>query len=128
MNRNILALSLFFVGLCLFSCDKYESKIEGTATYWDSTDNTAHPAAGAIITKRTVKGDTSYPVVAVIANDSGVFLFNYTTKGSWFLEGKLTKDSLTYTGVSEPFATNGTDKINCDIKLYLLITEVDTLP
>ncbi|MDR1878393.1 MAG: hypothetical protein LBQ64_02380 [Bacteroidales bacterium] len=128
MNRNVLALSLFLVGLCLFSCDKYESEIAGTATYLDSTDNTTYPAAGAIITKRAVKGDTSHPMGAVIANENGDFLFNYTTKGSWFLEGKLTKDSLIYTGVSEPFTTNGTDKINCDIKLYLLITEEDTLP
>jgi hypothetical protein len=122
-NWKISMIGLFFAGMFLMACDKYDSKISGRASYINKNNNTTYPAAGAIITKMTLKGDSLYPVIAVIADDNGEFLFEHTTKGSWKLNGKVEKDSIFYFGISDEFSTNGANHIEQTILLEAVISE-----
>ncbi|MDR1459175.1 MAG: hypothetical protein LBI60_03070 [Bacteroidales bacterium] len=123
---KISVIWLFFAGTIFMACDKYDSKISGKANYIDKNNNTSYPASGAVITKMTLKGDSLYPVVAVVADGNGEFLFEHTTKGSWRLSGKLEKDSIFYFGFSEDFTTNGNNHIEQTILLEPPINEDDS--
>jgi hypothetical protein len=121
-NWKLSMICLFFASMIFVACDKYDSKISGKARYIDK-NNTSYPAAGAVITKMTIKGDSLYAVVAVVADENGEFLFEHTTKGSWKLNGKVEKDSILYFGLSEDFSTNGANHIEQTILLEPVISE-----
>jgi hypothetical protein len=128
MNWKVWIGAGFLLGGILFNaCDKYESKITGSVHYVSMNDNTSSPAAAAVVTKITMKGDTSTLVVAVMADEDGNFLFDYTSKGTWQLIGKFEKDSVLYTGTSDFFTTNGNNAIQCNLVLYPLLTTNDSL-
>ncbi|MDR2407365.1 MAG: hypothetical protein LBE13_04535 [Bacteroidales bacterium] len=110
-NWRISVFLLMFAGVILIACDKYDSKIIGKVNYIDVNDNRNYPAAGAIITKMAVDGDSLRSVASVVANENGEFLFDHTTKGSWKLSGKIEKDTILYWGLSEQFSTNGSNQI-----------------
>jgi hypothetical protein len=110
-NWRISVFLMMFAGVILIACDKYESKIIGKVNYRDVNDNKKYPAAGAIITKIAVAGDSLRSIVSVVANENGEFLFDRTTKGSWKLSGKFEKDTVQYVGLSEHFTTNGINQI-----------------
>lgn len=105
----------------LNACDKYESKITGKVFYVDVNEGITYPAAGAVVTKMLIKGDSLHAVASVIADGNGEFLFDHQTKGSWKLGGKFDKDTTAYFGFSEEFTTSGTDKTEQDITLRPII-------
>jgi hypothetical protein len=110
-NWRISVFLLVFAGVVLLACNKYDSKIIGKVNYIAIHDNKNYPAAGAIVTKIAVTGDSLRSVVSVVANENGEFLFDQTTKGSWKLSGKFEKDTILYFGLSEQFSTNGINQI-----------------
>ncbi len=110
----LLLISIFV----LSACDKYNSKITGKVFYTDVNDNITYPAAGAVVSKMIMESDNSLtPMVAVVADANGEFLFDNTTKGSWILSGRLEKDSITYLGLSENFTTSGENQVEQNILL-----------
>ena len=117
---KIWLTGLFLVGLLFIGCDKYESTINGTATYLNVDNDTVYPASYAVISKMMKEKDSLVLVTSVIADTNGIFLFDHTTKGTWILKAKLQlNDSVSYIGFSDEFSTNGTDKKELNIQLKL---------
>lgn len=119
-NWKIALTGLMMSTLLLIACDKYESTISGTITYLDTITNTVCPASWAVVSKMQMKNDSLVLVTSVRCDTNGRYSLDHSTVGTWILRGKLfVDDTIVYSGFSDEFSTNGTDKIEKDILLNI---------
>ena len=115
-RKHYFPMIILFSAAAFWACDKYEGEISGEVVYTDMY-GTQQVAAGAIMSKVQLKGGNETVVAKQETDSNGRYVFDYTTKGSWKVKGRLEMDSLVYEGVSETVTINGTRKEVRDLVL-----------
>ena len=107
MRNKRLFVFVFMACTLLAACEKYEGTISGNVVYVE--DGVEFPAIDAVITKIELKGEKEI-VVAKEKTDSGKYVLNYISKGSWKVMGWLEIDDLVYEGASDAIKMEGNKK------------------
>ena len=117
MKRFTYFFIIYFISMCFFSCQKYDSAIKGKVSYIAYYDQKEYPAYGAVLEKIKMVEDKEEKISAVKVDTNGNYIFDYVTEGEWIIKGQLITEDAIYEGSSSVIKTNGEDMKEVDLVL-----------